>query len=133
MLGRERTIKNWWYYFTRDHNDIFTYTLIDKLIDILLKKKLIEQFCVIKHILLNMYEDTPNNVKITKRNDSITNLLREPKIESIVEVVLDYYDENEINGFNQDLGYKELGKSIEKVKESINDFYVEQEMTKYNM
>ena len=136
VVVRSRTVKNWENDFSRDHKEIFTYTLIDKLVDIMLKKKLIEQFCIIKYVILEMYEDVPNDVLTSKKMDSIANLLRIPKIERIVEIVLDYYDEREGDNtkrFNKKLGYRKLGKTIDEVKETIDNFHIDQEMTKYNI
>jgi len=133
MLGKTKSIKNWWYYFIRDYKEIFTNKLIFNLIELLLKKKPIEQFCVIKYIMLDMYENVEEGGVVNKKIDSIENLLKRSEIETIVDIVLDYYDENSNNGFNKDLGYKELGKSIEEAKEAIEKFFIEQEMDKYNL
>ncbi len=67
MLSKPRTIKNWQEHFSASYQDIFTNKLINKLIAILSKKKLMDQFCVIKYILLDIYESDINDVKISKK------------------------------------------------------------------
>jgi len=132
MLGKPRTDNRWLYDFNRDYKGIFINKLINSIIELLLRKKLIEQFCVIEHILLDMYENVEEGV-IDRKCESIENLLKRKEIETIVDIVLNYYDENSNNGLNDELGYKELGNSIEEAKETIDTFFIEQEMNKYNL
>ncbi len=110
------------HYFQYQYNE-------NKLVAEILKKNLIEQITIIQQLISKLIT-VDKGVKFTKGEENLYSFVERSELLQAFGILEKYVD---VGGFNVDLGYKFLGKTINDIKEEIDKFYIKQEMEKYNL